>query len=433
MKHLIYLSIVLLAIFTLSCTNEILIPVQSDYGKLVLNVDKANAPTSVVSVRAYLTRENHEPIFGSLNLLSDSTAEIFLDQIDAGQWHLKVDAEDDSGLVLYTGETEVEVYAGFTSQVYLTLHPTGSGVGSIYIYVTWGVPINQNWIDYPSNPIISSSNNYYDPYGVTQQVIIYDEGVYKMWYAGVAASSRAYILYAESGNGLDWNLYPGNPVLSHGNYGEWDNLSVSPGAVIKDNGIYKLYYSGWSDEYDNWHIGLATSLDGINWTKHPNPVLFGTYGWEYQIVPSSVIKLNNTYFLYYTGRNFPYYSIGVATSTDGIHWTKYAGNPIITNDKAWELTGVVDGSIINENGTLKMVYGNSGSNGFGLATSTDGFNWTKSNNNPFVTNQITSNGWASFKMSYPNWIKTSSQYRIYYSGMDNNSYFKIGVMNKQIN
>ncbi len=54
-------------------------------------------------------------------------------------WHLKVDAEDDSGLVLYTGETEVQIFAGFTSQVYLTLQPTGSGTGSIYINVTWGV------------------------------------------------------------------------------------------------------------------------------------------------------------------------------------------------------------------------------------------------------------------------------------------------------
>ncbi len=42
-----------------------------------------------------------------------------LNEIDAGTWHLKVDAEDDSGLVLYTGETDVQVFAGFTSQVYL--------------------------------------------------------------------------------------------------------------------------------------------------------------------------------------------------------------------------------------------------------------------------------------------------------------------------
>lgn len=431
MKHLIYLSIVLLAIFTLSCTNEILIPVQSDYGKLVLNVDKANAPTSVVSVRAYLTRENHEPIFGSLNLLSDSTAEIFLDQIDAGQWHLKVDAEDDSGLVLYTGETDVEVYAGFISQVYLTLSPTGAGVGSIYIHVNWGIPVNYNWTDYINNPVIASTNSYYDPYGVTQQVILYDNGTYKMWYAGIAASSRAYVLYAESIDGYNWIHNSNNPVLSHGN--DWDFLSVSPGAVIKDDGIYKMYYSGWSDEYSNWHIGLATSSDGINWIKFPAPVLNGSYGWEYQIIPSSIVKYNNTYFLYYTGRNYPNYSIGVATSIDGINWTKYSGNPVLTTDSPWELTGVMDGSVIIENGVLKMVYGNSGSDGFGLATSTDGFNWTKSSNNPFVTKQITSNGWASYKMSYPNWIKTSNQYKLYYSGMDYNNYFKIGLMTKSIN
>ena len=46
-----------------------------------------------------------------------------------------------------------------------------------------------------------------------------------------------------------------------------------------------MYYNGYSDEYANWHIGLATSVDGINWTKHSQPILYGTYGWEYQIGP----------------------------------------------------------------------------------------------------------------------------------------------------
>lgn len=134
-KKLLVLSVILFLSF--SCTQEITNP-SAENGKLVLKIDERNAPSSLAVVKAYLTRENFQPIYGGLNFLSDSTSEILLDQIDAGEWHLKVDTENDRGLVLYTGETDVEVFAGFTSQVYLTLQPTGSGVGGIYIHVTWG-------------------------------------------------------------------------------------------------------------------------------------------------------------------------------------------------------------------------------------------------------------------------------------------------------
>ncbi len=50
------------------------------------------------------------------------------------------------------------------------------------------------------------------------------------------------------------------------------------------------------NQYDSWHIGLATSSDGINWTKLQNPVLYAGVGWEYQIAVSSVLKVDNHIF-----------------------------------------------------------------------------------------------------------------------------------------
>jgi predicted GH43/DUF377 family glycosyl hydrolase len=434
MKNLFVLVVLFGIVFLCSCSNEITSPSSANSGKLLLKIDRQNAPENVVFVKAYLTRENFDPILGTLNLLSDSTADILLDEINAGTWHLKVDAEDDSGLVLYTGETDVQVFAGFTSQVYLTLQPTGSGTGSIYIHVIWGVPINFSWIDYQNNPLLVTSNNYYDEYGVAAPQIIWENGVYKMWYLGVATSATKYILYAESIDGINWTKPFNHPVIYPGINGSWDSWAVQPGPVLKEGNVYKMYYSGFSGQYDQWHIGLATSTDGIIWEKYPQPILYGTSDWQYQIGATSVIKKEATYYLYFSGRNYPNYSIGVATSTDGINFVKYSGNPILTNNQNWENTGVSYPAVLFENNSFKMIYMNGNATGFGFATSPDGFNWTKSPDNPFITNQYTSNNWAAGKISYPCWLKVPNEMRIYYSGTSAYSdEHRIGMMRKSGN
>lgn len=119
-----------------------------------------NAPDNVVWVEAFLMRHGYDTLSGSMNLLSDSTADILFEEIQADEWHLKVDASDSASVVLYTGETNIQIFAGFTTQVNLVLHPTGAGTGNVYIWVTWGIPPVGNWTDFHGNPILSSSGNY---------------------------------------------------------------------------------------------------------------------------------------------------------------------------------------------------------------------------------------------------------------------------------
>jgi len=141
MKNLaIVNSFLLIFLFTSCNTNEPTSPGDDDQqnGKLFLKIDKANAPESVVWVEAFLTRQGQDTISGIMNLISDSTADLVFENIQVGEWHLKVDAKDSAEVVLYTGETDVQIFAGFTTQVNLVLEPTGSGVGNIYIWVTWG-------------------------------------------------------------------------------------------------------------------------------------------------------------------------------------------------------------------------------------------------------------------------------------------------------
>lgn len=113
-------------------------PTDNSSGKLVLKIDKYNAPASVVFVEATLTREGFQPISSEMNLLSDSTASLTLENIPAGLWHLKVDAKNQSGVVEYTGETDVNILANTIIDVNLTLYPIPGSTGGIQLLVTWG-------------------------------------------------------------------------------------------------------------------------------------------------------------------------------------------------------------------------------------------------------------------------------------------------------
>ena len=84
MKKLFVLFSFISVLFFQSCATDPVSNEPKDAGKIILKIDKQNAPESVVLVKAYLTRENHQPISGTLNLQSDSTADLLLDNIDAG-------------------------------------------------------------------------------------------------------------------------------------------------------------------------------------------------------------------------------------------------------------------------------------------------------------------------------------------------------------
>jgi hypothetical protein len=120
---------------------------------------------------------------------------------------------------------------------------------------------------------------------------------------------------------------------------------------------------------------------------------------------NSLIKKGDTYFLYYQGspsyddqcESVGYRSIGVATSTDGITWVKYAGNPVITwsSQGSIEEGAVSSAALLDADGRIYVYYGaNTGTAcnihaSARLAVSDDGLNFQDmgevlSGNNPSV-------------------------------------------------
>jgi len=282
--------------------------------------------------------------------------------------------------------------------------------------------------------------------------VIYDGISFTMWYAGEDSRGVDRIGVATSNDGLSWTKYSANPVFDVGGLGSWDADSVMDPCVVKENGQYKMWYTGqtWgaTSDDDVYRIGYATSPDGIRWTRHPDPVLTpGPLGsWDDRRVwRPSVISTGSGYIMYYRGAAVQEGSAamaGVATSPDGIQWTKVAVLSMPAGASGWDAysrqVGALNiGGVMKAGDTYIMSYAsikkqNSPAE-IGLASSPDGFTWTPYAENPVIT-YGTAGGWDSgpggvgagtFAGSMI--ILALDQYFVYYAAQDPNRTYSIGV------
>ena len=242
------------------------------------------------------------------------------------------------------------------------------------------------WTRFQGNPVVDLSlSGNWDNGAVGAPAVLRETDGYRMWY-GASDSSHHRIGLALSPDGKSWRANSDKPVLNIGANGEWDDVNVTSPAVIKDSSGYKMYYSGYDGA--TWRIGLATSMDGIQWQKEPTgPVLSvgdtGTFD-VHDVFAPSVSFDGAVYRMWYTGFDSSRFRIGLATSSDGKHWEKYAGNPVLDLGPAgaWDAGDVASPTVIYRGGQWEMWYkeanwwfcGRCGQR-IGRATSVDGICW----------------------------------------------------------
>lgn len=319
--------------------------------------------------------------------------------------------------VLYGNSTYHLWYTGFDGTYYRIGYATSSD----------GV----NWTKIPSAPVVDlGPPGSWDDERCVYPFVMKDGTTYKMWYTGFDGSA-ARILYATSSDGISWSKNP-NPVLDIGSPSSWDDEAVDSSVVIKDGGEYKMWYYAHGNA---WRIGYANSTDGINWVKYPgNPILnLGpSSSWDdFAVAFPWVIKEGPLYKMWYGGRADAgglTYRIGYATSTDGLNWIKYPGNPVMDFGLPgeWDDNGVPDFSICFDDGIYKMHY--TGWNGsiakIGYATSEDGINWTRYSENP-ILDVGPSGSWDDEDVLYPSVIYDDDGINMWYTGSDG-TYTRIG-------
>jgi len=241
-------------------------------------------------------------------------------------------------------------------------------------------PDKVTWTKHPANPVMDlGPAGSWEEFGVGVPWVIWNGTTYWMWYTGFDSSFSTEIGLATSLDGVTWNRYAGNPVISPGIPTDWDGGGTAGASVVLVGGTYHAWYMG-VDLSGASRIGHATSPNGWTWTKAlTNPVLNigGAGEWDSNSIGLPCVIFDGvSYQMWYTGQDGSGFSrIGYATSMDGTSWTKYAGNPVLEEGLPgeWDENGPMGSSVLFAPGGYDMWYGSmdaGGNTGFGYANST---------------------------------------------------------------
>jgi predicted GH43/DUF377 family glycosyl hydrolase len=155
-----------------------------------------------------------------------------------------------------------------------------------------------------------------------------------------------------AGNLPDWAIGPFTrqpqpspaPVLTASPASSWESQHVlNPGVVYRNNQFDMLYRA---DGGNPDQIGLATSTNGITFTRSPsNPVITNNVDPQESggVTDPRLYELNGTYYSFISGydwSNSPPQTIMETTSTDLVHWTTAV--PIISTN--YDPAVVTDGN-----------------------------------------------------------------------------------------
>lgn len=135
--------------------------------------------------------------------------------------------------------------------------------------------------------------------------------------------------------------YIHNPILLPDPTSDWETYNVFNPAVIYDNGLFHMWYRAQGLDWVS-RIGYACSEDGVHWNRLRQPVMSPQDGSDSRgLEDPRVLKIDDVFYMTYTayGREYsaaqPTHAGGgilpmVARSTNGIVWERLG--PIVRGE-----------------------------------------------------------------------------------------------------
>ena len=211
-----------------------------------------------------------------------------------------------------------------------------------------------------------------------------------------------------------WNKYKDEPILGNDDMGSL----FDPNVIIDKDGLYRMYVS-WRKE---GAIAVSTSKDGINWSELKivlNKDI--STGWENIVNRATVVYSDNKYHMWYTGQTNNESKIGYAVSDDGYSFERN-NNPVIVPSEYYEARSVMNPYVLYDESEkiFKMWYAAGEKyepDVLCYATSINGVNWNKYENNPILSANKNQNALDNYKVGACEIKKISQdEYIMFYIG-----------------
>ena len=239
----------------------------------------------------------------------------------------------------------------------------------------------------------------------------------------------------ERDNLLKIRSFSKEPILNLGDLGCFDEFGTYPTSVIREGSTVRAYYGGWTRCESvpfNVAIGCALSEDqGVTFKRlGQGPVIPYSPDEPFVMSGPKIRRFNDKYYLYYIagkkwimheGRAEPVYTIRLATSDDGINWTKHGKELIETRVEDNECQASPD--VIFANGKYHMFFcyrystdyrGKDKGYRIGYASSNNGIDWQRDDDQAGL--DISDEGWDSEMVSYPHVFELDGKIYMFYLG-----------------
>ncbi|GMW00775.1 MAG: hypothetical protein AMXMBFR84_19120 [Candidatus Hydrogenedentota bacterium] len=248
----------------------------------------------------------------------------------------------------------------------------------------------QQWMRDSPGPVVSLGEaGSFDDMHIFAPCVALEKGVYSLWYCGSRGevATRVFELgMATSTDGVHFTKEP-SPVFS---YGDGKHSVLTPtllrgedGAVLRDDGALRMWFSA-TDFANGGGLHTLHETRSVDGKRWDSP---SPAQLEHAYAPT-VIKDGAAYLLWYTDVSNEPWVIRHARSNDGKAW-RVVDEASIVLDQAWEERRLFYPCVVKSGGTYCMWYGaywsaRPNTTAIGFATSRDGVTWRKHVQNPVL-------------------------------------------------